>query len=516
MKKTYLNLLLILMSFFLSVYLSLPNFLGDRNYLLSSKLNLGLDIRGGISILLEADLSTHQQEQMMSIRQSIINGLKFNGITKTSGNSILLDSDEIDLIPKIKTIMDGIMASNLYETSKSEGKIAVKIRNAFFTQNQNSTIDRIIDVIRYRIDATGVQEITIQKQGDNGVLVQIPGASDRSAIKQILSQTGSLKFHLLDMTVTNKDIIDNNLPLGVKILPLMKDENDDERRDIQLPVIMQSVMSGEMISDAQPSTHMGKHVVSFKLTDAGTRKFAEVTRSNVGKPLAIVLDNKIITAPMINEPILTGSGQISGNFSFESAKQIAILLRSGSLPVPVKIVQENLIGPTLGKESVTSGANAVIIGCLAVIAIMVLVYKTLGIIASLGLICNLTLMLAILSLIEATLTLPGIAGMALTLGMAVDANVLIYERMREENKKNTTLFQTIKKGYEMALRTIMDSNITTVIVALLLYVFGSSAIKGFAVTLIIGILCSMLTAVIFTKVLIEIWYDLFKPKKLKL
>lgn len=516
MKKTYLNLLFVLMSFILSVYLSLANFLGDRSYLPSSKLNLGLDIRGGISILLDADLSAHQQEQMMSIRQSIVNGLKFNGNAKISDNSILLDNNESNFIPKIKTIMDGMMASNLYEIYESEGKTSIRIRKAFFTQNQNSTIDRIIDVIRYRIDATGVQEITIQKQGDNGVLVQIPGANDRSAIKQILSQTGSLKFHLLDMNVTNKDIIDNNLPLGVKILPLIKGD-DDERKDVQLPVIMQSVMSGEMIADAQPSTHMGKHIVSFKLTDAGTRKFAEVTRSNVGKPLAIVLDNKIITAPMINEPILTGSGQISGSFSFESAKEIAILLRSGSLPVPVKIVQENLIGPTLGHESISSGANAVIIGCLAVIIIMALIYKTLGIIASLGLICNLTLMLAVLSLMEATLTLPGIAGMALTLGMAVDANVLIYERMREENKKNTrNLFQTIKKGYDMALRTIMDSNITTVIVALLLYIFGSSAIKGFAVTLIIGIICSMLTAVIFTKILIEIWYDLFKPKKLKL
>lgn len=514
MKKIYIKLLFVLMSFLLSVYISLPNFLEDKSYLPSSKLNLGLDIRGGVSILLEADLSAHQQEQMMSIRQSILGSSKKIG--KISGTSITIEGNDTILISKIKNTMDNIMQSNLYEINESEGNTIVKVRNAFFTQNQNSVIERIIDVIRYRIDATGVQEITIQKQGDNGVLVQIPGASDRSAVKQILSQTGSLKFHLLDMTVTNQDIIDNNLPLGVKILPLIKN-SDEDKKDVQLPVIMQSVMSGEMIADAQPSTHMGKHIVSFKLTDAGTRKFAEITRNNVGKPLAIVLDNKIITAPMINEPILTGSGQISGSFSFESAKEIAILLRSGSLPVPVKIVQENLIGPTLGKESVSSGATAVIIGCLAVIAIMVLVYKTLGIIASLGLICNLTLMLGVLSLMEATLTLPGIAGMALTLGMAVDANVLIYERMREENKKNNSnLFQTIKKGYDMALRTIMDSNITTVIVAFLLYIFGSSAIKGFAVTLIIGIICSMLTAVIFTKVLIEIWYDLFRPKKLKL
>lgn len=515
MKKIYMKLLFVLMSFLISVYLSLPNFLENKSYLPSSKLNLGLDIRGGVSILLEADLSAHQQEQMISIRQAIANGIRLGKQGKIKDDTIIFESKVQNMIAKIQVIMDNIMPNNFYEVSEDDDSTVIKIKRAFFIYNQNNLIDRIVDVIRYRIDATGVKEITIQKHGDNGVLVQIPGANDTSAIKQVLSQTGSLKVHLVDLSVTNKDIIENNLPLGVKVLPMIND--NEERSEMQVPVVMQSVMSGEMIADAQNTTSMGRHIVNFKLTDLGTRRFAEITRSNVGKPLAIVLDNKVITAPMINEPILTGSGQITGNFTFESAKQIAILLRSGSLPVPVKIVQENMLGPTLGKESVHKGANAVVIGCAAVILIMVLVYKTLGVIASLGLICNLAMMLAVLSLIEATLTLPGIAGIALTLGMAVDANVLIYERMREESRKSIkNLFQTIRKGYDMALRTIMDSNITTVIVALLLYVFGSSAIKGFAVTLIIGILCSMVTAVIFTKVLIELWYDLFKPKSLKL
>jgi preprotein translocase subunit SecD len=230
---------------------------------------------------------------------------------------------------------------------------------------------------------------------------------------------------------------------------------------------MQAIMSGDMISNATPTTHMGRHVVTFKLNDAGTRKFAEITRNNVGHAMAIVLDNKVITAPVINEPILNGSGQITGNFTFESARELAVLLRSGALPVPVKIVQESLIGPTLGREAVQRGAEAIIIGCLAVIAVMVLVYKGLGLVASIGLICNLTMMLGILSLVQATLTLPGIAGMALTLGMAVDANVLIYERMKEEIKNNKSSFGAIMKGYDIALRTILDSNITTVIVALL-------------------------------------------------
>ncbi len=523
MKKIYLQLLFIITTFLLSVFISLPNFLGDAEYLLPNKLNLGLDIRGGVSLVIEADLLTYQQEQMLNIKQSILKTLnktlelKKPLITKISDNVITLESSEEELVQKVQSALDNIMSSQFYEIHTSADNTIITIKNAFFKNSQTTVIERIIEVIRYRIDATGVQEISIQKQGESSILVQIPGVSDRSAIKNILSQTGSLKIHLVDMNVTNQDIIDYKLPLGVKVLPMTKEKDENERKAVQVPIMIQPVMSGEMIADAYNSTNMGKHIVNFKLTDIGTRKFAEVTKNNVGNALAIVLDNKIITAPIINEVILTGSGQISGSLSFESAKQIAILLRSGSLPVPVKIVQETLIGPTLGREAVNSGANAVIVGCLAVILMMIGSYKTLGFIASLGLICNLTLMLAVLSLIEATLTLPGIAGIALTLGMAVDANVLIYERMREEKyKSQKNVLQTIKKGYDKALRTILDSNITTVIVALLLYIFGSGTIKGFAVTLIIGIMCSMITAVIFTKVLIELWYEITKPKDLKL
>jgi preprotein translocase subunit SecD len=524
MKKIYLQLLFIITAFLLSVFISLPNFLEDSEYLLNNKLNLGLDIRGGLSLVIEADLSTYKQEQMFNIKQSILNSLNKNLdlknplMMKVSDNLITLESNDEGIVQKTQSTLDNIVGSHFYEINTAQDQTMITIKNAFFKNTQGSVIDRIIEVIRYRIDATGVQEITIQKQGESSILVQIPGVSDRSAIKNILSQTGSLKIHLVDMNVTNQDIIDYKLPLGVKVLPMTRDKDEgNERKVIQVPVMIQPVMSGEMIADAYSSAHMGKHIVNFKLTDAGTRKFAEITKNNVGNALAIVLDNKVITAPIINEAILTGSGQISGSLSFESAKQIAILLRSGSLPVPVKIAQETLIGPTLGKEAVNSGANAVIVGCISVILMMIIFYKTLGFIASLGLICNLTLMLAVLTLIEATLTLPGIAGIALTLGMAVDANVLIYERMREEKHKNKkSVLQTIKKGYDKALRTILDSNITTVIVALLLYIFGSSTIKGFAVTLIIGILCSMITAVIFTKILIELWYEITKPKDLKL
>lgn len=500
------KLILVVVGFLLSIYFCLPNFI-DGSYLPNSKLNLGLDIRGGLSLLIEADMSQHQQDQMIYIKNSISSRLKDNRI---SVQDRIIEVEGL-VQAQLNEVMGNLMEKKFFSIYEKNDRTFAKVTEAYFSTTQSGVIDRIIDVIRYRIDATGMQEISIQKHGNDSILVQIPGATDRSDIKKILSQTGSLKFHLVDLNVTQSDIENNMLPLGVKALPMAKSDGTE----IKVPILVQPIMSGEVISDAHTGTSMGRHVVNFKLTDAGTKTFANITKNNVGQVMAIVLDNKVITAPSINEPILTGSGQISGNFTFESANQIAILLRSGSLPVPVKITQETLVGPTLGREAVSSGANAVIIGCVAVIILMIAVYRKLGIIASLALVFNLTLMIGILSMVEATLTLPGIAGMALTLGMAVDANVLIYERMKEESKVGTkSLTQIIKKGYEMAIRTIMDSNITTVIVALLLYGFGSSTIKGFAITLIIGIACSMFTAVIVTKVLVEFWHRQFNPKQL--
>ncbi len=499
--------ILVVIGFLLSIYLCLPNFFQENEYLPNNKLNLGLDIRGGLSLLIEADLSQHEQDQMNIIKNSILEKIKDKRIS-SNGRIIDVDGSAKD---ELLNVIDSILEKKFFSVYEENGKTFIKVTEQYFSTTQNGVIDRIIDVIRYRIDATGMQEISIQKHGNDSILVQIPGATDRSDIKKILSQTGSLKFNLVDLSVTTSDIEENNLPLGVKVLP-MSTENGKE---IKIPIIIQPIMSGEVIIDAYTGTNMGRHVVNFKLTDVGTKTFANITKNNIGQVMAIVLDNKVITAPSINEPILTGSGMISGHFTFESAKQIAILLRSGSLPVPVKITQETLIGPTLGNDAVNSGSNAIIIGCLAVVIVMIAVYRKLGVIAGLALIFNLTLMVAILSLIEATLTLPGIAGMALTLGMAVDANVLIYERMKEESRNgNKSLTQIIKKGYEMALRTIFDSNITTVIVALLLYYLGSSTVKGFAITIIIGIACSMFTAIIVTKMLVELYVKSFKPKKL--
>jgi preprotein translocase subunit SecD len=500
------KLVVVILSFILSIYFSLGNFI-DSSYILSNKLNLGLDIRGGLSLLLEADTSNHQTEQINIIKNTISNKLKN---VKVASNDRIIEVTGASE-DQVLSIVESIIDRKFFSLDETEGKIICKISEKYFSVSQTSIIDRIIDVIRYRIDGSGIQEISIQKHGDNAILVQIPGSIDRAKIRKILSETGSLKFHIVDNNVTQSDIAENNLPLGVKSLPMTIDQD----HIVNVPIIVQPIMTGEAIADSYQSTNMGRHVVNFKLTDAGTKRFAEITKNNVGKIMAIVLDNKVITAPTINEPIITGAGIISGHFTFDSAKELAIILRSGSLPVPIKIVQETLIGPTLGKDSIDSGANAVVIGCIAVIIIMIAVYRRLGVIAGLALICNLSLMIGILSLVEATLTLPGIAGMALTLGMAVDANVLIYERMKEERLKGSkSIIKIINKGYDNALRTILDSNITTVIVALILYLFGTSAVKGFAITLIIGIVSSVITAVIFTKVLIDFWYKNFRSEEI--
>jgi preprotein translocase subunit SecD len=497
MKNLGLKLTTIILVFLVSVYFSLGNFL-EKSWLPTNKMTLGLDIRGGLSLLLEADLEKNYEEKLLNLEKKI--KAEFNIVGKREKDGIVLAKLDQNLQDKIRAELD----RTIYSFDKSKGDLQISIREDFFIKEEESIINRIIEVLHYRIDATGLQEITLQKEGRTRILIQIPGLNDNSSIKRILSQTGSLTFHLVDQTLSQEEMTGPFLTLDLQILPLLDGRGS-------LPVGIQPLMKGEVIADAQATTSMGKHLINFKLSNEGAKTFAKITQNNIGKALALVLDKKIIMAPTINEPIMTGSGQISGNFTAEEAKNLAILLRSGSLPVPIKIVQESLVGPSLGEESVDKGVNAVIIGALLVILIMILIYRSLGIIASLALICNLFLMIALLTLMGATLTLPGLAGMALTLGMAVDANVLIYERVKEEKGK-INLEKSLNKGYDTAIRTILDSNITTILVALILYGFGSNAIRGFALTLLLGIGSSLLTAVLFTKVFINCWLYLFRPR----
>ena len=363
--------------------------------------------------------------------------------------------------------------------------------------------------MRKRVDSVGTKEVEIQTIGNDKILLQVPGVNNPDEIKKIIGKTARLTFHMVKNKVA-ENLTDSEkiaLLINSKILPL---ENSAE----SLIIDSQPLMTGDMLETAYISQGtLGEPVIRFKLDNLGREIFADITTNNTGKMLAIVFDEKIISYPMINEPILGGEGNISGNFTYESASELALLLRAGSLPVPLEITEERLLGPTLGIESIKAGIKACIIAAILVFVIMLIYYKFFGLIASFALIVNFIMMIAILSIFNATLTLPGIAGIVLTLGMAVDANVLIFERIKEELKKGMLPLNALHNGYHYAFITIFDSNTTTIFAAIVLYIFGTGPTQGFAITLIVGILCSMFTSISVTKVIITLWYKTKKTKK---
>ena len=342
----------------------------------------------------------------------------------------------------------------------------------------NSALKQSIEIVRRRIDDVGTKEPTILQRGDKRILVELPGLKDPERIKSLLGKTAQLNFRL----------VSENEEFGVDKLI---SENGEE-----LNISKRIIMSGENLIDAQPNfnNQSNQPTVSFTLDRFGAQKFGRATTDNVGKRLAIVLDGKIVSAPSINEPITSGNGMISGNFSFQEATDLALLLRSGALPTPLNIVEERTVGPDLGEDSINSGITSLIIGFILVILFMIYKYKIFGLIANIALIANLIMLIGVLTILEATLTLPGIAGIILTVGMAVDANVLIFERIKEELKTEKSPIHAFDIGYTKAKITVLDANITTLIAAVILFAFGSGPVKGFAITLGIGIVTTLFSA----------------------
>ena len=342
----------------------------------------------------------------------------------------------------------------------------------------NAALKQSIEIVRRRIDDVGTKEPTILQRGEKRILVELPGLKDPDRIKKLLGKTAKLNFRL----------VSNNSEFGVDELI---SENDEK-----LKISKRIVMSGENLIDAQPSiqNQQNEPTVSFTLDRLGSQKFGRATTDNVGKRLAIVLDGKIISAPTINEPITSGKGVISGNFTFQEATDLALLLRSGALPTPLDVVEERTVGPDLGEDSIKSGITSLIVGFLLVILFMFYKYRIFGLVANTALIANLLMLIGVLTILEATLTLPGIAGIILTVGMAVDANVLIFERIREELKTEKSIIHAFDTGYTKARITVLDANITTLIAAIILFAFGSGPVKGFAITLGIGIITTLFTA----------------------
>ena len=509
------QIFLIFISCAASIFFSLPSLVNSdkyKDFLPNRSINLGLDLQGGAHLLLEVDFANYLKDQVENLKSIIKQELKSNNI-----GFLRIHNSDLSVSFKLKDRNDLDKASKILQSeiksidiSDHDGEITTKFSAAEIENLHRKVIEQSIEIIRRRVDETGTKEPSIQKQGENGILLQLPGLQDPAHLKNLLNQTAKLSFHLVNH---ESDPESGKIPFGSIILPEDVKEN---RPASNFLIYKKAVLTGEFLTDAQVSFAENNPVVSFSFDNIGAKKFAEITKKNTGKMLAIVLDGKVISAPLINEPIVGGSGIIKGNFTAKTANDLALLLRAGALPAPLKIIEERTVGPSLGNDSIAAGKISGIIGICAVMGFMVLAYGIFGIFANIALIFNMFFIIAILAVIEATLTMPGIAGIILTMGMAVDANVLIFERIREEAKLGYSAKIAIERGFTNAFTTIFDSNLTTIFAALFLYIFGAGAVKGFAVTLVVGILSSMFSAITLTKFMIYLWYKRRRPEKMAL
>jgi len=474
---------------------------------------LGLDLQGGAHLLLEVDFKAVVKEQMHSLMDATRGTLRKEHIGYTG---LVAKPDSVTLMLRNPT--DAAKATALLKqadhdlelTSTPDGHITLHLNESALQARKKSALAQSIEIVRRRVDETGIAEPFIQQQGEDRILVQLPGLDDPTRIKNLLGKTAKLQFRFVDTSVAAEP---GRQTPGVEVLP-SQDEGGDE--PTYYAVKKQVIVSGENLVNAQPSfdSQFNRPVVEFQFDSLGSKKFGDATKSNVGKLFAIVLDNKVISAPRINEPILGGKGLISGSFTTQEAQDLALLMRAGALPAPLKVIEERTVGPGLGADSILAGERATIVGILLVIVFMFIAYSFFGAIANIAVIFNLILLFAALSLTQATLTLPGIAGIALTVGMAVDANVLINERIKEELRAGRKMLSAIEAGYNRAMTTIIDSNLTTLIGVGLLYHFGAGPTRGFAVTTAIGIIISMFTAITVTKQIIAWWVRFRRPKRL--
>ena len=486
-----INTLIIYSIFFFVTVFAFLNFQKKDNHFIDKKINLGLDLQGGSYLLLEINSDTLVQEKIQDKVIPIKRLLKENNIKyynfKINNHSLsmnITDVDKFDLLfysrkdNLVNPYIDNFRSFELKYEKISNDQIKILFSKFGLLTINNSALKQSIEIVRRRIDDVGTKEPTILQRGEKRILIELPGLKDPERIKALLGKTAQLNFRL----------ISENSEFGIDKLI---SENGEK-----LNVSKRIIMSGENLIDAQPNINNQNNepTVSFTLDRLGAQKFGRATTDNVGKRLAIVLDGEIVSAPSINEPITSGNGMISGNFSFQEATDLALLLRSGALPTPLLVVEERTVGPDLGEDSIKSGTISLIVGFILVILFMLYKYKIFGLIANTALIANLLMLIGILTILEATLTLPGIAGIILTVGMAVDANVLIFERIKEELKTEKSIIHAFDTGYSKAKITVLDANITTLIAAVILFAFGSGPVKGFAITLGIGIITTLFTA----------------------
>ena len=515
----YFSKLKLITIYFVIVFLSffsIINFINiDENKIFSKKVNLGLDLQGGSYLLLEIDsepiVKQKLQTKLIALRKFLKEQkIKYQNLSFKE-NAITFNILNQDIKNFEDFFLDKENSFNIYYDIYKSYEMEHHIENDIVKINYTKfgiieikkyTLNNSLEIVRRRIDEVGTKEPTIIKRGTDRILIELPGLDDPNRIKKLLGKTANLSFRLV-----SDDVED----FGSELLYF-------EDEITQLRVSKRIVLSGENLTNARPTVDNQNNdtVVSFTLDRLGSKKFGRITTKNVGKKLAIILDNKIISAPQIREPILGGTGQISGNFTFKSATDLALLLRSGALPAPLNIIEERTVGPDLGEDSIKAGAISLMIGFFLVISYMFFKYKFLGLIANSALIINLTLLIGALTILEATLTLPGIAGIILTVGMAVDANVLIFERIKEEMKTEKSNIHSFDAGYKKAMSAVLDANITTLISAIILFFMGSGPVKGFAVTLGIGIITTLFSVYFFARHLSSFYVMKNKDKIIKI
>jgi preprotein translocase subunit SecD len=525
-------ILLVLLGGFLSV---IPNFFSKDllaewpGFLPKKQVVLGLDLQGGAYLLYEVDKTDYINKRLAAlvadVRTTMLQAPRINytglGVVGNAVQLRISDLTRLDDVTKRLQALRSPLNANLlsggsvYEFDVNvgaDGLARMPYSDAGLTQRVAQIVDQSIQVIDRRINALGTTESSIQRQGTDRILIEAPGLGDPQRLKDLVGQTAQLTFHMVQNEISSDQAKTTALTPGSVRYPDATNPSSLYGVD-QVPL-----MTGEDLVDAQTASDQQTNVpvVNFKLTVGGAKKFGDITAKNVGKPFAIVLDDKVISAPVIQQPILGGSGQISGNFTVQSANDLAILLRAGALPAKLTIVQEQTVGPSLGADSIRAGIAASIVATVGIAIFMIVCYGLLGVFADIALVANNVLMIGILTLLGATLTLPGIAGIVLTMGMAVDANVLIYERMREEQHAGRGVISALDTGFRKAFGTIIDAHLTALIAAIALFEVGSGPVKGFAVTLAIGIVSTLFTAYLVTRLIVSTWVRFARPKTVPL
>jgi preprotein translocase subunit SecD len=509
---------------------AVPNFLPEKMVQSWPKwaqrhLVLGLDLQGGSHILLEVDTNAVRKEKLEAVRDDVRRVLRDARVGYTGlvvrGNSVEVRVREgsnfdqaVQKLRELSQPLGGVLGSTTGQRSldvatEPGNLVRLTVTDPALVERVRQSVEQSIQIIERRVNELGTVEPLIQRQGVDRILVQVPGLQDPTRLKELLGKTAKLDFRMVDVSMPAEQAAQGRVPPDDEILY--------STTQPKTPYLVEKriLVSGGDLTDAQPGfdQRTSEPIVSFRFNTSGARKFAQVTQENVGKPFAIILDNQVISAPVIREPILGGSGQISGSFTVESANDLAILLRAGALPAPLTIIEERTVGPGLGQDSIAKGKISSYVGAAMVIAFMLVTYGLFGLFANIAVAINVAMIFGVLSLLNATLTLPGIAGIVLTVGIAVDSNVLIYERIREEVRGGRTPINAIDAGFSRALATILDSNITTFIAAAVLFYIGTGPVRGFAVTLGIGIITTVFTAFTLTRLIVAYWVRWRRPQR---